>query len=81
MSRPARQSHRLCRQRDRAAARRNIDATGDIVAADVGAPASTPTTLARGARAHFFVTPSRDRVVFTTDAGASPGLFVARLAL
>ena len=58
----------------------NIDATGDIVEVDVGAPAAAPTTLARGARAHFFVTPSRDRVVYTTDAGAAPGLFVSRLA-
>jgi hypothetical protein len=58
----------------------NIDATGDIVAVDVGAPASSPTTIARGARAHFVVTPSRDRVVFTTDAGANPGLFVGRVA-
>lgn len=58
----------------------DIDATGDIVAVDVGAPASTPTVLARGARAHFFVTPSRDAIVYTTDAGAAPGLFVRRLA-
>ena len=58
----------------------DIDATGDIVAVDVGAPAPSPTLLARGARAHFFVTPSRDGIVYTTDADAAPGLFVRRLA-
>ncbi len=39
-----------------------------------------PRLLAQGARAHFFVTPSRDAVVYTTDADAAPGLYVRRVA-
>jgi hypothetical protein len=57
----------------------NIDATGDLVTLDVSSPSLAPTVLARGARAHFFVTASRDAVVYSTDADAGPGLYVRRL--
>ena len=57
----------------------NVTATGDLVIADVAAR-RPPRTLARGARALFFVTASRDAIVYTSDADpAGPGLFARRI--
>jgi len=60
----------------------DIDATGDLTTVDVAAANPAPRIVARNAHAHFFLTPSRDRIVYTTDADPSnAGLVVQRIAL
>jgi hypothetical protein len=59
----------------------DIDATGDLTTVDLAASTPAPVTVARGAHAHFFLTRSRDLIVYSTDADpAASGLVVQRIA-
>lgn len=51
--------------------------TTDIMLADVADPTRRPRTVARQAHDLFFTTPDRRFVVYTSDAEAGGGLFVA----